>query len=237
MSSERSGFGLSRRAFGAGLAASGLALATAGPASAAVIGKPKPSFFNTVEVMNTDLKPFDKWNEALARYSKERMANRAPGCPKKGLDICDFDQWIGFLKKLEPFDTFTQVRYVNAKMNQAQYVTDDVNWGKQDFWATPFEFMARFGDCEDYAIVKYLSLKHLNFKEQDLRVVAVKDLNLRVGHAVLIVFHKHPTTGEDVAWVLDNQIQDVADSRRIRHYQPVFSINKNFWWRHLPATG
>lgn len=239
MESETFKAGLGRRAFAAGLGACGLTLAAGGSARAWMgpIGKPYPSYFNTVEIMSTDLKPFTKWRGALARYSKEKMENRRNTCATGHLNMCSYGDWMAFLKKLEPFDTFTQMRYVNAKMNEATYITDEVNWNKRDFWATPFEFMSRFGDCEDYAIVKYLSLKHLNFKEANLRVVALKDLNLRVGHAILIVFHKHPKTGEDIAWVLDNQIRDVADARSIHHYLPVFSINKNFWWRHLPATG
>lgn len=239
MKSNDKGIDAARRAFAVGLGACGLTLATGAPAQAWIgeIGKPRPSYFNTVEIMSADLRPFTKWRGALARYSKEKMESRQTACPVGRLDLCSYADWMAFLKKLAPFDTFTQMRYVNAKMNEARYITDEVNWHKRDFWATPFEFMSRFGDCEDYAIMKYMSLRHLKFPEVTLRVVALKDLNLRVGHAILIVFHKHPTTGEEIAWVLDNQIPDVADARSIHHYLPVFSINKNFWWRHLPMTG
>ena len=85
---------------------------------------------------------------------------------------------------------------------------------------------------EDYAIIKYLSLRRLGFPEEDLRVVAVKDLNLKVGHAVLIVFWADPKTGKKRSLLLDNQIKKVVASRSARHYQPVFSINKDYWWRH-----
>ena len=69
-------------------------------------------------------------------------------------------------------------------------------------------------------------------RAENLRVVAVKDLNLKIGHAVLIVFWADPKTGKKRSLLLDNQIKKVVDSRTIRHYQPVFSINKNYWWRH-----
>jgi predicted transglutaminase-like cysteine proteinase len=117
-------------------------------------------------------------------------------------------------------------------MNKAKYVSDKSNWGRNDYWATPAEFMKTFGDCEDYAIIKYLSLRRLGFKENELHVVAVKDLNLKEGHAVLIVFWKDQKSGKKRSLLLDNQIKKVVDARKVRHYKPVFSINKKNWWRH-----
>lgn len=194
--------------------------------------KAKRSFFSSVEVRSKNLKPFKKWRAALARYSKELRARKKAKCHSKRLNICNYGDWGKFLKSLKGRDKFTQMRAVNARMNKAKYVTDKTNWGRKDYWATPGEFMNRFGDCEDFAIVKYLSLRLLGFKERELRVVAVKDLNLKVGHAVLIVKLRNPKTKENVDYLLDNQIARVVKARTVRHYEPVFSINKNFWWRH-----
>ena len=123
----------------------------------------------------------------------------------------------------------SQIREINDYMNRAPYITDPVNWGEKDFWATPGEFMAKFGDCEDYAISKYMSLRYLGYAEKDLRVVAVKDLNLKIGHAILVVFYKGNP------YVLDNQIKQVVPAAKIKHYLPVFSINAKAWWKHQPA--
>lgn len=218
------------RAIGAALAAAVLVAGTAGAAVAA--GQPTPSFFNTVEVPNDNLKPFKKWLSALQRYSKENKTHPRASCGHKNLEICSYDDWIAFLKTLVGKDKLTQIRAVNHRMNQAKYITDNTNWGKKDYWASPAEFMANFGDCEDYAIIKYLSLRKLGFTDDELRVVAVKDLNLKVGHAILIVFWVDPRSGHKRALVLDNQIPKVVDARAIRHYQPVFSINGVHWWRH-----
>jgi predicted transglutaminase-like cysteine proteinase len=111
-------------------------------------------------------------------------------------------------------------------MNTRRYITDPRNWGVPDYWETPGEFMTKFGDCEDYAIAKFLSLKRLGWTDDELRIAAVKDLNLKVGHAILIVYHAGKT------WVLDNQIKRVVEAESIRHYQPVYSINETSWWRH-----
>ena len=188
----------------------------------------KASFFNSKETRSTNLKPFKKWTQALARYSKERAASKGGSCKATKMNKCHYALWIKYLTKLKA-QNLSQgkiIQAINTRMNKAKYITDGNNWGKKDYWATPSEFMAKFGDCEDYAIIKYLSLRMLGFKEDQLRVVAVKDLNLKVGHAVLVVFLDGKT------YLLDNQIKQVVETKSVRHYQPVFSINTTNWWRH-----
>ncbi|MBT7941792.1 MAG: hypothetical protein HN719_00390 [Alphaproteobacteria bacterium] len=203
------------------------------PVPAGAKGKATPSFFNSVEVRSSNLKPFKKWRSALKRYSLEKKKKqKKTSCSSKRLSICNYGQWGTFLKSLKGKDKLAQIRAVNFRMNKAKYITDKNNWGRKDYWATPAEFMANFGDCEDYAIIKFLSLKLLGFKDEELRVVAVKDLNLKVGHAVLIVSWKSPKSGKTRKLLLDNQIKKVVDARKVRHYKPVFSINSKNWWRH-----
>lgn len=187
------------------------------------------SFFSTTEQMSTDLKAFKKWNEAIKRFSKEYAQFKAGKCGASEMNKCNFDKWMAFLDGLKGKDQVSQIREINDYMNRAPYVTDPVNWGMKDFWATPGEFMAKFGDCEDYAIAKYMSLRYLGYSEEVLRVVAVKDLNLKIGHAILVVYYK------DKPYVLDNQIKQVVPADKIKHYMPVFSINTKAWWKHHPA--
>lgn len=212
------------------------ALAVDGDAWAAKKRKAKAraSFFSSVEVRSSNLKAFKKWRAALSRYYKERKKGVGKfQCDTARLNICDYGDWAKFLKKLKGKGRYAQMKAVNTRMNKAKYTSDKNNWGRKDYWATPGEFMARFGDCEDYAISKYLSLRALGFKERELRIVAVKDLNLKVGHAVLVVKLKDRKKRTRY-FVLDNQIKKIVEQHKIRHYQPIFSINRKFWWRHLP---
>jgi predicted transglutaminase-like cysteine proteinase len=111
-------------------------------------------------------------------------------------------------------------------MNRARYITDLVNWGTQDYWATASEFFWKDGDCEDYAIAKYLSLKALGFAQDSLRVVVVQDLNLKIPHAILVVYL------DGKALLLDNQVGTVIEAERVRHYRPIYSVNETAWWLH-----
>ena len=59
-----------------------------------------------------------------------------------------------------------------------------------------------------------------------MRIVVLQDENLRVAHAVLVVYHQGRT------YVLDNQITQVVTDDRIAHYRPIYSINEQSWWLH-----
>lgn len=184
------------------------------------------SFFNSKEIRSDNLKPFKKWMGALTRFSKEKAAMKGENCSFSEFNTCHYKKWIKFLKTIKNKDKLTQVKKVNAYINNAKYTSDEKNWGKKDYWATPGQFMDKFGDCEDYAIAKFVSLLLLGFRDSEMRIVAVKDLNLKVGHAVLVV-----TVG-DRTLLLDNQIKQIVDTKSVKHYRPVFSINTKYWWKH-----
>lgn len=183
---------------------------------------PSNLLFGTEETQSDNFQPFEKWTGAVDKMMKER-ANVEQFKVR-------FKKWLDFIDTLKDKDKTVQVAEINKLMNQADYVQDQTNWGISDYWASPGEFLSKFGDCEDYAIAKYMALKYLGFPPEKMRIVAVKDLNLKVGHAILAVYL------DDQVAILDNQIKIVVDSRKIRHYEPVYSINEKAWWRHR-ATG
>lgn len=120
----------------------------------------------------------------------------------------------------------SQVEGINAFFNHLTYVEDSENWQQKDYWATPFEMFARGGDCEDYAIAKYLALKELGISEHSMRIVIVMDNNLGILHAVLEV------RLNDTRYILDNQISTVIEEEKIAHYTPIYGINTQQWWAY-----
>ena len=52
-----------------------------------------------------------------------------------------------------------------------------------DFWASPLQTLG--GDCEDYAIVKYVVLRELGITAHDPRLIIVQDQKRETGHAVV----------------------------------------------------
>lgn len=184
-----------------------------------------PSIFGTTEVRSTQLQSLPKWTGVLDRYADERAVPDGP-CDATFFTRCHLQDWKALLRDLQGKDRMTQIEAVNKHLNEVSYLTDPVNYGVPDYWATPRQFLTRRGDCEDYAIAKYMSLRSLGFSDDQMRVVVLNDLNLRVAHAILVVYV------DGRALVLDNQIRSVVAAASIRHYKPIFSVNETALWIH-----
>lgn len=184
-----------------------------------------PLLFGTREFRSSTLTKFSKWTGVIARYESEMHARRQK-CRVSRVNSCALERWEKFLEDIAGLPRRAQIEKVNAYLNDRIYIIDPVNYGAKDYWATPKQFFDRNGDCEDYAISKYISLRSLGIPVSQMRIVVLNDLNLKIAHAVLVVY----LNGE--ALVLDNQISQVINADRIRHYKPIYSINENSWWLH-----
>jgi len=184
-----------------------------------------PRLFGSTEKKSRSLKAFTKWTSMFTRFNASLNDPAAKG------QILKLRQDLAQLEGL-PLDKMAT--RVNSMMNQTQYVTDKRNYGKNDYWATPVEFLTRGGDCEDFAIAKYTALKALGVPENRLRIAIVQDQQKNIPHAILIVYT------DKGAMVLDNQIKTAKNVNNVKHYKPIFSINQNAWWLHtkpdMPVT-
>ncbi len=144
---------------------------------------------------------------------------RSPGrCPRS--DVANL------MTEVEPLrgrDPFYQLFAVNRLGNRQPYRDDD----DYNNWASPLEFLARSGDCEDYAIFKYALLRHLGLPMDALRVVLLRQVGDPRPHAVLAAH-----AGSDI-YILDNLSGRVLPHRDIANYQPVYSFNEERRWAHI----
>ncbi|WP_374653874.1 transglutaminase-like cysteine peptidase [Dongia sp.] len=176
-----------------------------------------PPLFNSKEFANQGIRKFPKWSDMLGRWHN--------AAPCEG-ETCTTDGWADLLEELRNADRMTRIKEVNRFFNGERYIVDMKNWGIEDYWATPYQFLKMDGDCEDYAIAKFMALKELGIPVEDMRVLALRDLNLDVGHAVLIVYDG------DTPLLLDNQIKSVVPANSVKHYLPIFSLSETGWWLH-----
>ena len=203
-----------------------LSLALALPASAIARGSHEGGLFGYRETMRPVLKkhPFRSWARVIDDHIDD--LRRMQDCADTKIGPCRVARWFESVEYLKNASIEKKLRRVNSKLNDNPYLTDIRNWGIEDYWETPLEFLKRRGDCEDYAISKYETLKFLGVDPSQMRIVVVTDTNLGINHAVLVV------RVEDKNYVLDNQTDHVIDSRRIRHYRPLYSVNETGWWLH-----
>jgi predicted transglutaminase-like cysteine proteinase len=116
---------------------------------------------------------------------------------------------------------------VNQFFNQMEFVADIDQWGDKDYWATPIEFLGtQGGDCEDFTIAKYFTLKAMGIEEEKLNLTYVKALTYNVHHMVLTYFS---TPGSEPL-VLDNIVADIKPASQRRDLLPIYSFNGTGLW-------
>lgn len=120
-----------------------------------------------------------------------------------------------------------QLREVNQFFNQLKFRTDLDHWQQEDYWATPIETLAsNGGDCEDFAIAKYFTLRQLGVPAKSMRITYVKALKLNEPHMVLTYY---PDSGEPL--VLDILVPDMLPASKRKDLEPVYSFNAEGLWK------
>lgn len=153
-------------------------------------------------------------------------------CGKALYHPCEIKAWKTLLSSLQEKPLSKQITAVNSWANKHPYILDQINWGMEDYWETPYEFIAVNGDCEDYAIAKYYSLRALGVSQEKMRVIIVQDFNLGgIIHAILGVYDEN-----NELLILDNQIDQVMPALKIYHYRPIYAVNENEWWEYTPES-
>jgi predicted transglutaminase-like cysteine proteinase len=199
-------------------------------ASAASAGAAPPPLLGTAEFRTESLDALPTWQRVLRQIEREQATYRACArasepCPSRAAVA-----WQSLVHSQIGRPRIEQLQAVNRFLNDWRYKADDQNYGRRDYWATPLEFLRHSGDCEDYAIAKYVTLRQLGFAPEQLRVVVVRDVARDLAHAVLAVY----LDGE--VYILDNLTKAVLPQDRITHYVPYYSINESTRWAHVPAV-
>ena len=182
--------------------------------------------FGYQEIKKQDLSLFPQWLSVLERHLLN--IEDSGSCQSATFNRCHLREWQTFLSSIKNKPVSQQIKSVNRYANAKEYTLDIENYGLVDYWATPKEFLINSGDCEDYAIIKMLSMKWLGYDVGSMRVVIVQDTNLRIPHAVMAI-----EDDKDIL-ILDNQIEEVISHADIFHYVPVYSVNEKNWWMHIP---
>ena len=142
------------------------------------------------------------------------------------------DDWQRLLANRTPAGDVDLLNRVNRFFNQrVRYVEDVDLWHQVDYWETPIEALWKgAGDCEDYAIAKYFSLRHLGVASDKLRITYVKALRLNRAHMVLTYY----ASPDAMPLVLDSLIDDIQPASQRTDLLPVYSFNAEGLW--LPGA-
>ena len=161
-----------------------------------------------------------KWRGIEADMSKEhavleRCQEHAEGCPPNAA------QFVRLIKAVKAKSGRDQLDEANRAVNMAiRYMSDYAQHGEADRWSAPLaSFATGKGDCEDYAIAKYVALSEAGFPHEELRLVLVRDRSVRQDHAVL-------AARLDGHWlILDSRRSDLMNDAEATSFTPLYAIN------------
>lgn len=130
-------------------------------------------------------------------------------------------RFLAVIDKASTRTGWTRIAEINRAINLSVKATDDTaQYGVRDLWASPLmTFTSGAGDCEDYAIAKYVALREVGFDAADLRLVIVHDHVVNEDHAVAAVRHQGH-------WlILDNKTLNIRQDMSIAAFDPLFVID------------
>jgi len=134
-------------------------------------------------------------------------------------------RFAAIVKEAREHEGRVRLNFVNQRVNNAiRYTSDMTQWGTPDEWSAPLaagkgSFDTGLGDCEDYAIAKYVALRAAGIPAKQLRVLLVRDNIARLDHAVL-------AANEDGHWyVLDNRWTAAVEDNDVRRFTPLFALD------------
>ncbi|WP_166299208.1 transglutaminase-like cysteine peptidase [Bradyrhizobium sp. 2S1] len=234
--------GFSLRSFALRAVMLGVGLALAAPVAglnAATLLSPGPA-----TLFRTSTEPFGLATGLLAAgglHDKWRGVQRQLADELVQLAICEGDRtgcaspealrFLAIVDAGRAHDGRARLGAINRAINLAIRPGNDLaTYGEPDVWATPLATFARgSGDCEDYAIAKFVALRIAGVAPEDLRIVVMHDLIGGEDHAVV-------AARLDGRWLtLDNRRMAMIEDSDIRSFRPTFVIDQHGVSRYVDA--
>ncbi|MEO8411391.1 MAG: transglutaminase-like cysteine peptidase [Propionivibrio sp.] len=139
------------------------------------------------------------------------------------------DEWSQMVRSSVALSDDARLQRVNDFINRnIGFADDHIVWEQSDYWATPLEMIGQGrGDCEDFTIIKYVSLRMAGVAEQKLRLIYVKARLQGAGEAyeqahMVLAYYATPNAEP---LVLDNLDATIRPASQRPDLQPVFSFN------------
>lgn len=164
--------------------------------------------------ISDDLFTDDFFKQIQQRYGEDRLE--------------DFSDWRDTIAEGSTLSDMDRLHLANQFANRRiRFVSDNDHWQKSDYWATPLESLgSKGGDCEDFAIFKYFTLKAMGVDESKMRLMYVRALLINEPHMVLIYFEDPKA----MPLVLDNLKTQILPASQRRDLKPVYSFNGQGLW-------
>lgn len=139
----------------------------------------------------------------------------------------NISDWRTLIQKNKNSLESEKLEVVNVFFNRFDFVDDWILWGRNDYWSTPIEMLTKGGgDCEDFAIAKYFTLRELDVADEKMRITYVIAENVKQPHMVLS-YYPHPSADP---LILDSLVMAIYTGSTRVDLVPVYAFNANGLW-------
>ena len=183
-----------------------------------------------------EAKEIQKFQNDWATMASRHSPEKAFGKHITAMTAPVLAQWNNLSKLMPSWTPEKKLQNINGFFNRWDSKDDQSNYGTEEYWASPEEFLENGGDCEDYAIIKYMALRYFGWPEEDLWLLLAKDKKTGEHHAALAA-----RTGEKI-FILDNLSRPVylliPEAQYVRNFIPLYAINdRGAWMMVSPGNG
>ncbi len=165
---------------------------------------------------NDSIDNLPKWERIIDFYEMANLNNPSAA----------YREWWAFIRSLKNHHPADQIKIVNEQLNKYPYKQDNWVYKRRDHWATPSEFLENGGDCEDFAIIKYMTLRRLGFRADQMKIAMVYDVYSGTDHSYLVLEHGKQS------FILDSREETMEPSDFTKRYKPHYAFNEAGIWRY-----
>ncbi len=172
---------------------------------------------------------YDKWSSLRNKLDDERVQLALCDGAREG---CVSEAALKFLAIVDSGrarEGRARLGEINRAINLSIRASSDLaQYGEMDVWSSPLAtFVHGAGDCEDYAIAKFVALRQAGVRPEDLRIIIMRDIFHGEDHAVT-------AARLDGHWLmLDNRRMAMVEDAYVRNYRPLFVMDETGLSRYV----
>jgi len=185
------------------------------------VGPDEPFGLSTATVTKGPV--LEKWLNVEREVDDEQLVLRSCEEDRASCQSPTALQFLAIVDSGRALEGRARIGEINRAINLNLKPRSDLAlYGAEDVWSPPLAtFAIGAGDCEDYAIAKFVALQQAGISADDLRIVILRDDHREEDHAVVAV-------RLDGHWLtLDNRHMVMVEDHDVRRYRPIFLVDRN----------
>lgn len=142
-------------------------------------------------------------------------------------------RWRKDLDQLKGRSPMEQLEGVQRLINgDVAYRSDYKHWNRQDKWGFPFATLDEGGDCEDFAMLKRVSLHYLGWPEEGIYLLVGYSMmgDQPETHAVLMA-----TLPDGTQMILDSNEKRVKPAATDKNFKPMMALEREYLYMVKPS--